>query len=351
MAFWLVLASFFNFASAAGNVEIAADGLTFKIVDNSRATLTGFNAELPSAVVVPAYLKYDGGSFPVRVWNDEALNRPADSEVSADHLITINCEDGPAGESLYIFSQAINGWSALKTIEFPSHLTEVDADCIINCPALESVTLRSDAVIKVNYAETEEVIGTAPVLYVKDDLVDAYKDAQDMLLKDFVARFSAVLPIVEEADEPDPAAGVHIVMGDLHLKSTDLKAGDKITLEAPENNTFTELTVNKVPQTIADDSKLSVTIPDDYDGTKPLVLAATLSRPLMSSVPGVAVQSPGAVRATSDGFAIAGYDGSLVVVIDMGGRVMARTHRPRVNLPKGLYIVMYAGNGTKICVK
>lgn len=335
---------------ALGFAESVESG-GFSFDENNTGTVARLKGMLPGvsqSPVVPASVSINGKELEVTLWLEDALAYNADV-FAEDALTSLRCEDSD-GE-LTVRGNCIVGWKYLRSIEFPSQLNRLDCDAIRDCPAIEEVTIRATKMVDFEsaYVDYKFTIGNKPVLRVAPDLVDEYISRQSDGSKEekaFLGNFDRIESFDQEPVEVIPA-GVHIVLGDLHLNMKDALPGDRITVQAPEGEYIKGINIGDEAQPLDSDTSTQITIPD-FDHH--LVMAVDLTSNKMSSlVNAMAIEHR--VRTVDGGISIDGYDGTMVVVMDLCGRLVARTHRSHITLAPGIYIVFYGSQGHKVMVK
>ena len=334
--------------------DATVDGLQFSYDTSGNTYLRKAVAGVPSEVVVPAAVEFEkGGLRAINQWYDCAFDA---RENSATHelgvckdVISVKSEDSDG--QLYIYGKCFISLPKLKTIELPAQLTKIDCDLIIDCPSLESLTLRSTQVIEILSAySSTSTQGTYKTLYVQPELVDTYKNMAANGTKDemfFLSQFEEIRSIDQGGE--DVEAGVHVLFNDLHMNLRDARPGDRLTIIAHPDSMLNHINVNGNVHDYQDVRQDVVTLPEFEHH---MVLAIETVAPGMSTHPAIATEpTAGRVHSTAHGYRIEGYDGTPVTVINLAGRIVRRTHKSSDTLPQGIYILFYNNKGHKIVVK
>ena len=342
------------FTLSARGEDATVDGLQFSYSSNSGCYLRKAVKGVPAEVVVPASVEFGkGGVRPVTQWYEYAFDASEDPQTHqrgvCSEVVSVKTEDGE-GE-LYIFGVCFRNLPKLKVIELPVQLAKIDCDLVANCPALESVTIRSPRTIQIisPYASAP-VPAKIHALYVQPELVSAYKElakSGDEYEKYFLGQFEEILPI--GAEDPGVPGGVHILAGDLHMNLVDARPGDLLTIAAPADSVLKYIDIDGKRTEYPEPRQVTVTVPD-FDHH--MVMAIHTATPGMSAYPEIkADEATGPVHSTADGYRIDRYDGTPVVVIDLNGRTVRHTHKSTDTLPRGTYILFYNQKGHKIIVR
>lgn len=328
--------------------QVNVNGIIFEDLSGGRAKVSGISDAISAHPVVPAVVTLANDECPVTMWVEYAFDA-AHNNVSADKLVTLRSEDGEG--SLYIWGRCISGWTALTSIELPIQLTQVDCDFITNCPALRSITLRSPQPVMFDSpydTGSSNTLGSSPVLYVQPDLVEHYEqlradDSAGKYARNFLRQVSEIRPI----DNSGLSPGAHVIVGDMHLSLPDAVPGQRITIQAPEGQSILGVKMDGQTAAVDNDSRAQFTLPD-FDHH--MVMAVDLSSSSQSGIADATVPVDGPIRILDGAIQIAGYDGSEVIVLDLAGRVIRRTHRHTIPLPQGHYILLYQSRAHKILI-
>lgn len=337
------LAALLLVAHAAWGQTTVIDGLTFsKPVLQNFVNLYSVTDELPATITVPATVTLGANVYQVRYWVDKSIS--TETGVPASRLQCIRTEDSDG--DLRLNGSCIDGWTDLRTIELPAQLTEVDCDFVNNCPALESITFRSNEPVEFvsPYYTTDVKLESHPVLYVQPNLVEHYsrlRSQTDGYAHFFLKQCSDIRPI----GGSDTPSGVHLLVGDLHLRLPEARPGDKINVKAPDGEMLSGLTVAGKPVSgVAGKNSTDIVIPDYIGHTVVDVELTSVSS--AANIP--VVINAKSVRGAEGQVVIDGYDGSEVIVLDIAGRTVTRCHRSRIPLASGTYLVLYGNDGYKI---
>lgn len=170
-AFWcvvLILGTGYFKSSAQVNV----DGFLYDIISDNTAALIGVEngKALSGNVKVPLSFDYEGN----RVHCTYVLGKKFDRY---DKIETLRFESDSFDEKLYFNASVFEGCVSLNTVDFPDRYMSFDSGIFDNSGQITDVVIRySEAVVDIEGAVSKTPFAdTSTVLYVPDDLIDAYK--------------------------------------------------------------------------------------------------------------------------------------------------------------------------------
>jgi hypothetical protein len=128
-------------ALVANAYDFAVDHLCYAFNDDGESvTLSGYEPELNGDVVIPAYVVYNGISFPVNAIGNNAFSRSQITDITIPNSVTT------------IGKSAFYACTRLKSVAMGNSVVSIGNSAFKNCNALTDITIPNSVVLIDEYA-------------------------------------------------------------------------------------------------------------------------------------------------------------------------------------------------------